>query len=193
MLGGSPEAPYSPRRPLTEIEQRLLSHVLDELISLLNTDWRDDVAPASFRFDRFESSPRAQCLARDEPLYVTSIRMEVGAIDGLLRLAYTEPFLCGRFPSSSKGPNQEAEPASDDGSEVEFVAVLARRTVEESDYRQLAEGDVIATGATITSLAEIWVDGTPRFLAKVGQHNGRKAVEIKWLIRDHPPASRHAA
>ena len=200
MLGSSPDGLYSPRRPLTEIEQRLISHFVDDFIAQLNSLWNEQAAdvPTEFQLDRIECCPdRVTHDMQNESAYVANIRLRWSAVQGLLRVVYASSFVTSRIESASSSvegePGALLKQSANDSHEAEIVAVLAQRTIDDSDYRQLKEGDVIPTHATLASLAEIWVDATPRFLAEVGQEGGRKAVKIRWLIQNEQAETGRAA
>jgi flagellar motor switch protein FliM len=188
-LGGGREPAPPVRRPLTAIEQRLAARVVRALADELHAAWRG-VADFELAVGRVEHDPQA---ARIAPSSETVVRVRVELVIGAARGCVTVGLPGGFLRSiDRKHLNRPAvsggEPtASHDRtapSTVTVIAQLARARVAKSDLDKLQVGDIITTEQDVRSRLSVCVDGVPKFLARAGVAEGRKAVQIDDLISD---------
>ena len=69
-----------------------------------------------------------------------------------------------------------------DGSLAEIVVTLAKTTIQTEDLLGLQVGDIIATETDVHQPASVSVQGTPKFTARPGAYQGRKAVQFEARI-----------
>ena len=66
---------------------------------------------------------------------------------------------------------------------VEVNATLAETTMTLSDLQGLEVGDLILTGRQSESPVTLLVEGRPKYLAALGQHQGGRVVRVLRSIR----------
>jgi flagellar motor switch protein FliM len=76
-------------------------------------------------------------------------------------------------------------------STVELVVSLAETHIASDDIRNLRTGDIITTEHHVRDPLSVCIDGVPKFRARPGALEGRKAVQIEGPI-DSPTSCPHA-
>ena len=189
-LGGGRHPASPTRRPLSTIEQRLAARIIHTVAGELCQAWRD-VHDLQLSVARLEYDPQKARLApRDEIVVRLRLDLVVGTARGMVTICLPGDLLrsidresCCR-PEAADGPsddsNQRPEPST-----VALVAQLARTRVSKVDLDRLQVGDIITSGQDVRGPLSVRVDGVPRFLARGGVADGRKAVRIDEVI-DEP-------
>lgn len=191
LLGGGKETGPVARRPLTEIELRLVSRITLLFLNELRHAW-ENVIPLNLRVERIESNPQlVQIVPPNEVVVLVSFELSLGEIRGMINLCI--PFnsierIAGKLSSNNwatYGRNgKSAETIAQisrqiDRSQVEVVATLARTTITTGDMIGLRVGDIITTDQDIRSPLEIAVQGIAKFHASPGALKGKKAIKIE--------------
>ncbi len=191
MLGGGREPAAVARRPLTDIELRLVSRITALLLAELRTAWQN-VVELDLAVERVESNPqRAQIVAPQEA--VVRIRFEMAIHDARGVMSLCIPYqglrpiigrLCpddrqGGGPRRAGGETIALAAEVQRGSSVELVAYLAETKIAGRDLSDLRVGDIITTEHDVHRPIQVRLDGAPKFLAQPGALEGHKAVEIE--------------
>ena len=66
---------------------------------------------------------------------------------------------------------------------IEVNATLAETTMTLSDLKGLGVGDLILTGRQAESPVTLLVEGRPKYLAALGQHQGSRVVRVLRSLR----------
>jgi flagellar motor switch protein FliM len=190
LLGGGKEAGPVSRRPLTEIELRLVSRITTLFLQELKHAW-EGVLPLKLSVDRVESNPQlVQIVPPNEVVVLISFELTLGELRGMINLCI--PFnaierVSSRiaanswvtYGKSSTTPEGRAALGRRlDSSEVELVITLAETKITTADLIGLRVGDIITTDKDIRQPLDVAVQGAKKFHASPGAFKGNKAVKI---------------
>lgn len=198
LLGGGKETGAPARRPLTEIELRLVSRITQLFLKELKAAW-ENVTPIDPVVERVESNPQlVQIVPPNEVVVLVSFELTLGEVRGMLNLCI--PFnslerISGKLQSNnwatyggrqSSSENRQRIGRRLDAAMVELTATLAESTIAMKDLIELRVGDIITTEKDIHSPLVVSIQGVPKFHASPGALKGKKAVQV--LAALEPPA-----
>jgi flagellar motor switch protein FliM len=191
LLGGGSESGGPPiRRPLTEIELRLVSRITDLFCKEMKHAW-ENVLELDLSIDRVESNPQlVQIVPPNEVVVLISFELTIGEARGMMNLCI--PFnaierISARLSSNSwvsygkkSATPENIRTISNQLSDavVEVVVDLAETNISTSDLIGLRVGDIIATEKDIARPLVVSVEGRPKFHAQAGAFKGRKAIQV---------------
>jgi flagellar motor switch protein FliM len=190
LLGGGKESGNVNRRPLTEIETRLMTRITNLFLAELRHAW-EAVLPLKLSVERVESNPQlVQIVPPNEVVVLISFELMLGEIRGIMNLCI--PFnSLERFSSKLSSNNwasfgkSAATPESKsqlsrhlDQSVVEMVVTLAETQISTADLLGLRVGDIITTEKDVRTPLRVEVHGIHKFEASAGAFKGHKAVRI---------------
>jgi flagellar motor switch protein FliM len=204
LLGGGKDAGPISRRPLTEIELRLVSRITGLFLQELKHAW-EGVLPLKLSVDRVESNPQlVQIVPPNEVVVLISFELTLGELRGMINLCIPYNAIervssriaanswvtygkTGSTPQTRAGLSQRL-----DASEVELVVTLAETKITTADLIGLRVGDIITTDKDRHTPLEVAVQGSPKFHASAGAFKGCKAIRVESppIV---PPASPAAA
>lgn len=195
MLGGDPQPTESIRRPLTEIENRLMSRLVAALTAELERIWKN-IVELKITVERVESNPQlVQVIPPNEVVVLIGLEVALGRNRGMVSLCM--PFnsieTFNSQLSSSGGGGYGKSSATDetrqqvahfvDDAMVELVVTLAESKIRTGDLLGLAVGDVITTEKARDQPLELAVQSIPKFQVFPGAHRGKKAVRIGDTVK----------
>ncbi len=195
LLGGGKDSGPISRRPLTEIELRLVSRITGLFLQELKHAW-DGVLPLKLSVDRVESNPQlVQIVPPNEVVVLISFELTLGELRGMINLCI--PFNNIERISSKLTANSwvgySRGGATDhtkgmigrrlDGSQVELIVTLADSRITTADLIALRVGDIITTDKDIRSPLEVAVEGAAKFNATCGAFKGHKAIQIQSAVQ----------
>jgi len=190
LLGGGKDTTPPARRPLTEIELRLVSRITSLFLAEMKHAW-ENVVQLNLAVDRVESNPQlVQIVPPNEVIILISFELALGDIRGMINLCI--PFnaierVGNKLSNNSwssygrMGANAESAAAIAkrmDRSLVEMVVTLAETTITTEDLVGLRVGDIITTDKDVHSPLEVAVAGVTKFEASPGAYRGYKAVQV---------------
>ncbi|MBW3596305.1 MAG: flagellar motor switch protein FliM [Planctomycetes bacterium] len=202
LLGGGKEQGTPTRRPLTEIELRLVSRITSLFLKEMKGAW-DNVLPIEPVVDRVESNAQlVQIVPPNEVVVLISFELTVGEVRGMLNLCI--PFnsierVSNKLQSNSwatYGGRQSSPDNRDrvrerlDASIVEVRAMLARTKITMKDLIELRVGDIITTEQDVKSPLTVAIQNVPKFHASPGALKGKKAIQILAPIDPPKPAAK---
>jgi len=197
LLGGGKDAGPVSRRPLTEIELRLVGRITSLFLQELKHAW-DGVLPLKLAVDRVESNPQlVQIVPPNEVVVLISFELLLGELRGMINLCI--PFNAIERVSSRLASNSwvtygksaaSAQTRANigqrlDEAEVELVVTLAETKISTGDLIGLRVGDIITTDKDVHHPLDIAIEGSTKFHAHAGAFKGCKAVKIEAAS---PPA-----
>jgi flagellar motor switch protein FliM len=198
LLGGSSEAAIPVRRPLTEIEMRLVSRITDLFLAEMQHAW-ENVLELKLSVDRVESNPQlVQIVPPNEVVVLISFEITLGDVRGMANLCITYNSIeriSGQLTSNSWVAYGKKPPTSQSiqqisgqltGSLVEVVVDLAETHIATSDLLELQVGDIITTEKDVRQPLVVSIEGRPKFHAEPGVLKGRKAVQVAEMIGEGP-------
>ena len=175
LLGGGREAGLLARRPLTEIELRIVARITNLFLDELHRAW-ENVLDLSFEVVRVESNPQlAQIVPPNEVVVVISFEVALGEVRGMVNLCI--PYNAIERISSKLSANSwvsygrrtaTAESVQQIGQTVRTslvgVAVrLASTRITAGDLIGLRVGDIVTTEKDIQSPLLVFVENVPKF------------------------------
>jgi flagellar motor switch protein FliM len=195
LLGGSNAELFIPQRPLTAIEQRLVSKITSRATSALSEAW-DGILPIRFELRETESNPQlVQIVPPNEVVVVVGFELKMGGRAGTMSLCIPfnviEPVM---EKLSSQGWNAYKRGKADqkvrhrladklNAAPLMATAQLAETTITLRDLMNMAAGDIIVTEKPASAPVVLSVEGRKKFIAHLGQHKGNRALQIKRAIK----------
>ncbi|MEM8943838.1 MAG: flagellar motor switch protein FliM [Planctomycetota bacterium] len=197
LLGGSTSGAAPARRPLTEIELRLVGRITDLFLNEMQHAW-ENVLRLDLEVDRVESNPQlVQIIPANEVVILVSFELTVGDTRGMVNLCIpfnsieriSHKLSANSWVSYSKRPPtaESMQLVTDriSAAPLEVVVELAETTITTADLIGLRVGDIIASEKDVQEPLIVSVEGRPKFEAKPGQFKGRKAIEILQPVEEH--------
>lgn len=191
LLGGTTASTTPTRRPLTEIELRLVGRITSLFLQEMRHAW-ENVLKLDLTVDRVESNPQlVQIIPANEVIVLISFELTVGDTRGMMNLCI--PFntierISGKLTANSwvsysKRPPSEASMQQIGNrigtAPVEVVVELAQTNIATGDLIGLRVGDIIASEKDVKQPMLVYIQGKPKFLAVPGKFKGRKAIQIQ--------------
>ena len=198
LLGGGREGGQMSRRPLTDIELRLVSRITSLFLDELRRAW-ENVIDLKLEVLRVESNPQlVQIVPPNEVVVLISFELTIGDVRGMMNLCI--PFNAieriGDKLSANTWVSYGQHGATSEtiaeitnslqGSLVEVVVQLASTKINTADLIGLHVGDIITTEKDIHSPLLVSVEGVPKFRAGPGAYKGRKAIKVVDQIEISP-------
>ncbi len=194
MLGGGREPGCIARRPLTEIELRLVARMTTLLLEELRSAWQN-LVKLEFSVQRVESNPQLiETVRPNEAVVVISFELKITESRGAIQLCIPwksleavrgalAGYLAFGKPHQPESGN-EMSPLGEEfqHSVVEVVAYLAETKISENDILNLRVGDIITTEMAVHTPISVYVAGVPRFHAHPGAFQGQRAIQVEETI-----------
>ncbi len=206
MLGGDPQPTDSIRRPLTEIETRLMSRVVEQFLKHLKSAW-ENIVELDPEIDNIESNPQlVQIVPPNEVVILVGFEIMLGKNRGMMNLcvpfntieAFNTKLSRNGWVGYGKGKptaiTKHKISQNVDRALIDVVVTLARSKIMTGDLLDLSVGDVITTEQEVNDPLELAVQDVPKFSASAGAFKGKKAVKIEAFIDKvaSPPAEEAA-
>ncbi|MGE0606912.1 MAG: flagellar motor switch protein FliM [Pirellulales bacterium] len=192
LLGGGREGVAPARRPLTEIELRLVTKITTLFLVEMRRAW-ENVLNLDLSVVRVESNPQlVQIIPPNEVVVLISFELTLhDDVRGMLNLCI--PFnSIERIGSKLSSNNwlaygrRDASPETArqiggnlQGSQVQLVAQLAVSTITTGDLIGLRVGDIITTEQDVRQPLLVQISGLNKYLGFAGAYKGRKAIRIE--------------
>ena len=198
LLGGGTEATTIARRPLTDIELRLVSRITGLFLIQLRRAW-ENVLILDLEITRVESNPHlVQIVPPNEVVVLISFELTLGDIRGMINLCI--PYnaierISGKLTANSwiaYGQKQSTPESIKQisrnmkGSQVEMIVDLADSKITTRDLIGLRVGDIITTHKDVHAALDVYIEGRPKFRAHPGAFKGYKAIRVEESIAPAP-------
>lgn len=199
LLGGGHEGNVLARRPLTEIELRLVNRITSLFIDELQRAW-ENVLPLTIKVERVESNPQlVQIVPPNEVVVLISFELTLGDVRGMFNLCI--PFnsleqVSGNLSANSwisygrpKATSESIQKLASAirSSLVEMNVQLAKTRISTSELIGLRVGDIITTNHDINRPLLVTVENYAKFNARPGEYKGHKAICIESSLEVPPP------
>jgi len=194
LLGGGREPTQVQRRPLTEIELRLVSRITTLFLDEMRRAW-DNVLPLSMEVVRVESNPHlVQIVPPNEVVVLIGFELTLGDVRGMMNLCIpynsieriSNKLAANSWASYGRGAdspeNRQRLQSSLEGATVQLAVELADTKVTARDLIGLRVGDVITTEKDIHRTADVYVEGVLKYRARIGALKGHKAIRIEEVF-----------
>jgi flagellar motor switch protein FliM len=199
LLGGSNAELFIPQRPLTMIEQRLVSRITSRAINALIEAW-SDLMEVEFAITEVESNPHlVQIVAPNEVVVVIGFEIKMGGRVGTMSLCIPfnviEPVMDKllsqgwlAYQRKSTVEDKSEEIAKGLGvTEVNLAAFLAETQMTVRELLSLQPGDIIQTEKPMTGEMIIQVEGRNKFAGKIGRVKENLAIRVTRLAEVEEP------
>ncbi|MDR1957522.1 MAG: flagellar motor switch protein FliM [Planctomycetaceae bacterium] len=196
MLGGGREPSLTTRRPLTEIELRLVSRITNLFLNEMKHAW-ENVLELDLKVIQVESNPQLiQIVPPNEVVVLVCFEVALIEVRGIINLCI--PYnaierISGKLASNSwvtYGRRQATPQSIEKISKsirnmlVELKVKLGHTKIALNDLMQLRVGDVICTQKNVNTPLLVSVEGIPKYWAKPGAYKGYTAIQIEDIIED---------
>lgn len=194
MLGGDPAPGESIRRPLTEIETRLIGRIVNAFLVQLRAAW-ENIVELDLKIDSVESNPQlVQIVPPNEVVILVGFEVLLGKNRGMMNLCIpfntVEKFNAQLSRNSWVGYGKGAPTETSrktitervDAAPVDLIVTIARSTIKTRDLMDLTEGDIITTEKQVNEPLELAIQNVPKFNAFAGAFKGKKAIQIQSII-----------
>jgi flagellar motor switch protein FliM len=197
MLGGGREMGPLARRPLTEIELRLVSRITGLFLEELRHAW-ENVLELKLSVLQVESNPQlVQIVPPNEVVVVISFELTIGDLRGMMNLCIPYNSIeriggklsantwvsYGRRQTSPESVEQLGKSLA--SSLVGLQVRLAQTTIGTGELIGLRVGDIITTQKDVSKPVIVLIENVPKFRARMGACKGHKAILIDSPI-DNP-------
>jgi flagellar motor switch protein FliM len=194
LLGGGRETSLLARRPLTEIELRIVSRITSLFLEELRRAW-ENVLELRLEVVRVEHNPQLmQIVPPNEVVVVISFEVALGETRGMVnlcipynaieriggKLSANSWVAWARRASTAQNVQQISQTLR--GSPVSLSVRLARTRVSTGELIGLRVGDIITTEKDVHRPLLVSVEGVPKFRARPGVLKGHKAIRIDDVI-----------
>ena len=199
LLGGGREGGALARRPLTEIELRIVSRITGIFLSELHNAW-ENVLELDLAVLRVESNPQlVQIVPPNEVIVLISFELTIGEVRGMVNLCIPYNSIerisskltanswisYGRQQTSPENAERIAKAIN--SSLVELRVQLARTRITTDELIGLHVGDLVTTQHDIRKPLVAMIEGVPKFHVSPGAYKGQKAICVEETL-DKPPA-----
>ena len=194
LMGGSNAELFIPQRPLTLIEQRLVSKITDRAMTALSEAW-ESITPMAFTLEQTESNPQfVQIVPPNEVVVVVGFELKMGGRAGTMSLCIPfnviEPII-DKLAAQSWLAYRKGRVDEDlrdrlksklHRAKVDASAILAETTITVGDLLDMSPGDLIVTDKLSSRPVVFSVEGRKKFLANLGQFKGKRALRITRAV-----------
>jgi len=188
LLGGSGKA-LGEMRALTDMELQMLDGFLTRVTNNMADTWKE-VVPLTFQIEAKETNPQvAQICSLAEIIILMVFEIRIGEANGFLNVCI--PFLSiesiadklslqYRFATVKKQKGQGEGKVKEliNSVHVPLSVTLGTIGVTIRELLELRQGDVINLGKSVNDTLVVSVSDQPKFLAKPGVVNRKKAIKI---------------
>ncbi|MFA9477786.1 flagellar motor switch protein FliM [Phycisphaerales bacterium AB-hyl4] len=194
LLGGSNADLFIPQRPLTAIELRLVSKIIDRAKRALAEAW-ENVMPVNFELDDTESNPvLVQIVPPNEVVVLVGFELKMGGRAGTMNLCIPynviEPVM-EKLSSQTwaaykrnRGDTALRQRVARrlDAARLPVTGVLADTTIKLRDLMNLQVGDVVLTDKPASAPLTLTVGDRRKFIGNLGQFKGNRAFKVRRPI-----------
>jgi len=194
LMGGSNADLFIPQRPLTAIEQRLVTKITDRAMTALTEAW-SEIVDVNFTLEQTESNPQfVQIVPPNEVVVVVGFELKMGGRAGTMSLCIPfnviEPIMDRLVSQSWANAARAKSNANLQGrikdrlgrARVPTAGVLAETTITVNDLLHMTPGDVIVTDKPSSDPAVLTVGEKKKFLAHLGQFKGKRALKVQRAV-----------
>ncbi len=196
LLGGGREGTLMARRPLTEIELRLVSRVTNLFLKELKHAW-ENVMDLEFSVVQVESNPQLiQIVPPNEVVVLLCFEVALIEVRGIVNLCI--PYnsferIAGKLTTNAwtTYSRKQATPQSIKkisksirNMHVELKVKLAETKIRLHEFLNLRVGDIICTQKNVSTPLLVSVEGIPKYWGKPGTYRGFTAIQIEEPIED---------
>ncbi|MCD6365265.1 MAG: FliM/FliN family flagellar motor switch protein, partial [Planctomycetes bacterium] len=179
MFGVCPPGQAAPSdRPATLVEHKLLLRVMASAVECFSRAWSGEGLENLHLFEGPLDGAPAPAAASDEAVTVLTFELSLAGRFGQLRFCLPAGLIDGS--DISRAPRRRTGP-------VEMSVAVSDTAVPRDELDRLEIGDIITTDTSVDGEVVVRVGGIPKYRARLGVCDGRRAVVITRGISDDPP------
>jgi flagellar motor switch protein FliM len=197
LLGGGREGTLVARRPLTDIELRLVRRVTDMFLKEMTAAW-ENIVELNLSVIQTESNPQLiQIVPPNEVVVIVCFEVALIEVRGIINLCipYNAFERVGSKLGSTSwmtyGNRKQATPQSIKrisksvrNTRVNVTVKLASAEIHVRELMNLRVGDIICTEKNVNTPLLVSLEGMPRYWATPGTYKGYTSVRIEEIIED---------
>ena len=199
LLGGSSSEMFIPQRPLTSIEWRLISRLVDRALEHLVEAWRN-LVETRFEVVDMESNPQlVHIVAPTEVVVFITFEIKMGdwagtmsmcipfnTIESVLSKLTTQSWFgyCAKQPSEVQ---QRRLLRNLTLGTVDITAYLGQARIKVRELRGLRTGDMIEIDKRVDGDLIMQIEGLNKYAGSVGQLRGRRALRLQRAAKEDEP------
>ncbi len=194
LLGGI-GVPIQKLRQMTEIEQSVIESVILLLMNDIVEMWRP-IIELRIRLETAETSPHViQIVSTNEVVILVCFEIKLGEISGIMNLCMPamvlEPIMSKLDSQDWFGAKKVTYADNEDRlrkilvkAHMEVEVILGKSIIKIGELLGLEEGTIIPLTQKVDKDIVVKVSGIPKFLGRLGSHDGNKAVKITSEVSD---------
>jgi flagellar motor switch protein FliM len=195
LLGGTNQELFVPQREMTDIELRLVQSLLEPALVAFGEAW-GSVKTIAFTVGQTASNPHVlQIVPPNELVVVVGFEITLASRAATMSLCIPfnaiEPTIETRsaraWDQGGRGPDGEQWGRMLEGhlagAPLELTGVLAETSLTLGQLRRLEVGDLLLTGRAADDPVALEVAGRSKFLARMGQFKGNRALQVIRPVR----------
>jgi flagellar motor switch protein FliM len=203
LLGG-PGHPPGEIKALTDIEQSIISKVIDLFLEGLREAW-NNIIQFDLHIEEREVNPQfVQVVSPGETVILISCEMKVGQVTGIASICfpfvYIEPIMSSLsaqhwIAATQKKPSDDMKISlrkNIERSSLACCAVLGRNSLTIRQLLELKKGDVLVLGQKISDPLVLQVEEKSQFLGNPGILGKKKAIQIISTMSENMEESPNA-
>lgn len=189
LLGGTNANLFIPQRPLTSIEWRLVSRIVERALEHLSEVWHN-LVEARFDVVQTESNPQlVHIVAPTEVVVFITFEIKLGQTAGTMSLCIpfntiesvlshltTQSWFYKPKPPTDRQQQRLLRNLVKSG--VGLTAYLGQTTIRLSELRDLRPGDLIALDKRTGQELILQIAGRNKFAGSAGQFRGQRALRL---------------
>ena len=190
LLGGGSAEPVKKLRAVTEIEKSLVKATVDKALQDLQSAWKS-ISNLKFKLERYESEADfLQVAPTSEIVLVVSFNVQIANGSYLMNLCFPTFSLEDIIqrlnvqhvaPVTGMGNQKDkSETIARNITTIELPASvsLGKTILSLRDMLELQVGDIVVLDSKKDSLVPVKIGARTKFFAKIGVHDGHKAIKI---------------
>lgn len=193
LLGGGNTEVHIPEREMSDIEWRLISHVTDETLRLLQECW-EPIMKIEFGVSQREANPQLmQIVPPNEVVILICFEVKMGESSGMLNICVPFPVvepIMGNFSTIQTwfASRRSVDEASDrmklnegiNKVQMEVITYLAHTQLTLHQFLNLKPGSIIVTKKDVHDPLLLTIDGKPKFRGYAGSMRNFKALRVAY-------------
>ncbi len=190
LLGGGHSDMFIPQRPLTMIEQRLVSRITERALNCLTEVW-SELVEVKFAIGEVESNPHlVQIVAPNEVVVVIGFEIKLGGRAGTMSLCMpftviepvmnklvSQGWLAYQRRAAAQSKREEIS-RQIGATDVDIVVYLAETDITVGDLLTLQPGDILQTAKPAASEHVMLIENEKKFAGRLGRHKDHVAIKI---------------
>lgn len=192
LLGGGTNEIHIPEREMSEIEWRLISHMIDDTLTFLREAWQP-ILSIDFKVTAHEVNPQLmQIVPPNEVVILVGFEVKMNESSGMLNICIpfpvVEPVMSNFSTIQTWFGTRRSNDAELDMKKLnegvnkvalEVVGYTASTNVSMHQILNLKPGDIITTKKRINDDLLLTIDGKPKYMGNAGTFSKYRAFRIK--------------